>query len=138
MMIKWHFSNDTTPQFSEIPAFTRKSKWKSPKGNPKLEVFLNQIKKNFFELAETPLGYLSFSKEECQAMSSLTNNTSIVIKKADKGSCVVVWDNEDCKANAENQLRDKNVYKNINFKEKFLQELAETTNSSFGNFKKGL
>ena len=71
-------------------------------------------------------------------MSSSTNDTSIVIKKADKGSCVVVWDSEDCKADAENQLGDRNVYKDINFKEKFLQELAETTNSLFRNFKKGL
>ena len=76
---------------------------------------------------------MNFSKEECQAMSSLTNDASIVIKKADKGSCVVVWDSEDCKADAEKQLRDRNVYKDINFKEKFLQELVETTNSSFRN-----
>ena len=67
-------------------------------------------------------GYSNFSKEECQVMSSLTNDTSIVIKKADKRSCVVVWDSEDCKADPENQLGDRNVYKDINFKEKFLQE----------------
>ena len=71
-------------------------------------------------------------------MSSLTNDTSIVIKKADKWSCVVVWDSEDCKADPKNQLGDRNVFKNINFKEKFLQELAETTNILFGNFKKEL
>ena len=71
-------------------------------------------------------------------MSSLTNDTSIAIKKADKRSCVVVSDSEDCKADAENQLGDRNVYTDINFKEKCLQELAETTNSSFWNFKKGL
>ena len=45
MRIKWHFSNDATPQVSEIPEFTPKSKWKSPKGNSNLEVFLNQIEK---------------------------------------------------------------------------------------------
>ena len=51
---------------------------------------------------------------------------------------MVVWDSEDCKADAENQLGDRNVYKDINFKEKFLQEFVETTNSSFRNLKKGL
>ena len=55
-------------------------------------------------------------------MSSLINDTGIVIKKADKESCVVVWDSEDYKADAENQLGDRNVYKDINFKEKLLQE----------------
>ena len=47
------------------------------------------------------------------------------------------WDSEDCKADAENQLGNRNLYEDINFKEKFLQELAETTNSSFRTFKKG-
>ena len=70
-------------------------------------------------------------------MSSLTNDASIVIKKVDKGSYVVVWDSEDCKADAENQLRDRNVYNDINLKKK-LQELVETTNSSFRNFRKRL
>ena len=89
MRIKWHFSNDVTLQLSEIHAFTPRSKWSS-KGHPNLEVYLNHIEKQIFELTETPLGYSNFSKEECQAMSSLTNDTSIIIKKADKGSCVVV------------------------------------------------
>ena len=45
IQIKWHFSNDVTLQPSEIPAFTPKFKWQSPKGHPNLEVFLNQIEK---------------------------------------------------------------------------------------------
>ena len=44
-------------------------------------------------------------------MKSLANDSSIVIKKADKGSCVVVWDREDYIAEAEKQLRDRNVNK---------------------------
>ena len=43
MTNKWHFHNDVTPQFSEIPAFTPKSKWHPPKGHPNLEVLLSQI-----------------------------------------------------------------------------------------------
>ena len=62
-------------------------------------------------------------------MRLLDNDRSIVIKKADKGSCVVVWDREDYIAEAEKQLGDKNVYKDIDLKEKILQELAETSNS---------
>ena len=67
-------------------------------------------------------------------MSLLSNDASVVIK----GSCVVVWDSEDRKADPENPMRDRNIYKDINFKEKFLQELAETANSLFRNFKKTL
>ena len=49
----------------------------------------------------TSLGYSNFSKEEWQAMRALANDRSIVIKKADKGSCVVVWDRNDYIAEAE-------------------------------------
>ena len=69
-------------------------------------------------------------------MRSLANDRSIIIKKADKGCCVVVWDREDYTAEAKKQLGDKNVYKDIDFKEKILQELVETSNSFFKNLKK--
>ena len=52
-------------------------------------------------------------------------------KKADKGSHVVVWDLEDYIAEAEKQLSDKNVYRDVNFKSKILQDLAETSNNIF-------
>ena len=41
--LKWYFKNERTYSFSEGPSFTRKSSWKPPKGNPSLELFLNQI-----------------------------------------------------------------------------------------------
>ena len=69
-------------------------------------------------------------------MRSLANDRSIVIKKADKRCCAVVWDREDYIAEAEKQLGDKNVYKFIDFTEKILHELAETSNSFFNNLKK--
>ena len=37
----------------------------------------------------------SFEEEERQAMQSLRDDSSIVIKEADKGSAVVVWNRED-------------------------------------------
>ena len=36
----------------------------------------------------------------------LANHISIVIKKADEGSCVIVWDREDYIAEASKQLND--------------------------------
>ena len=59
-------------------------------------------------------------------MRSLVNDRSVVIKKVDKGSCVVVWDREDYIAEAERQLGDVTVYEDVTFKEKVLslQKLA--------------
>ena len=62
-------------------------------------------------------------------MRSLANDRNILIKKAYKGSCVVVWDREGYIAEAERQLEDKNVYKDIDFKGK-ISELAETSDLS--------
>ena len=69
-------------------------------------------------------------------MSLLANNMSIVTKKIDKGFCVVVWYCEDYISEAEKQLGDRNVDKDIDFKEKILPELTETSNSLFRNLKK--
>ena len=66
-------------------------------------------------------------------MRVLANDRSIVIKKADKGSCVVVWDRNDYIA--EKQLSDENIYKDVNFKDKILQELADNSNKLFKNLK---
>ena len=41
---------------------------------------------------------------------------------------MVVWDRSDYIAEAEKQLNNKRVYKKVTFKEKILQDLAETSN----------
>ena len=58
-------------------------------------------------------------------MRSLVNDRSVVIKKADKGLRIVLWDREDHIAEAERQLGDVKVYKNVSFKEKMLQILQK-------------
>ena len=131
MRLKWHFRNEPTSEFSETPSFTPKSLWKPPKGHPSLEVFLSEIEKEIFAIPDSRLGYSNLSREEWQAMRSLADDRSIVIKKADKGSSVAVWDRYDYIAEAEKQLKDQNVYKDVDFTEKILQDLAETSNKMF-------
>ena len=58
-----------------------------------------------------------------------------MIKKADKGSCVVVWNRSDYIKEAEKQLNDTNVYTDVCFNEKLLQELVGTSNKLFQNLK---
>ena len=66
----------------------------------------------------------------------MANDRGTVIKKVDKGSCVVVWDRDDYIVEAEKQLSDKNAYRDVNFNCKILQNLAETSNDIFKNFKR--
>ena len=49
--------------------------------------------------------YSDLSREEWQVVKSLTYDRSIVIKKIDKGSCVVEWDRNDYVTEAERQLK---------------------------------
>ena len=135
MRLKWYFRNDPTPDFSEKPSFTPKSSWKPPTGHPNLEVFLSELEKQIFKIVDSKLGYSNFSKEEWQAMRALADDRSIVIKRADKGSTEVVWDRNDYILKAEKQLSDANVYKDVSFNEKYLQELVGTSNQLFQNLK---
>ena len=106
-----------------------------PKGYPNLEVFLSEVEKELFTVADSKLGYSNLSKEEWKAMRTLADDRTIVIKKADKGSCVVVWDRNDYIKEAEKQLNDANVYKDVCFNAKLLQELVGTSNKLFQNLK---
>ena len=96
---------------------------------------LSEIEKKIFAIPDSRLGYSNLSREEWQAIRSLADDRSIVIKKADKGSSVVVLDRYDYIAEAEKQLKDQNVYKDVDFTEKILQDLAETSNKMFRSLK---
>ena len=62
---------------------------------------------------DTKLSYSNLTRDERQALRSLKEDTSIVIKEADKGSAVVVWDREDYLQEAEKQLGDNETYEEI-------------------------
>ena len=46
-------------------------------------------------------------------MYLLRDDLSIIIKKADKGSAMVVWDREDYLREANSQLSDQDVYREV-------------------------
>ena len=60
-------------------------------------------------------------------MKGLVDDRSIVIKKADKGSFVVVWCRDDIKE-AKNPLKDSTAYKDVHFKETMLSDLVNKSN----------
>ena len=55
----------------------------------------------------------NLTNSERKALYDLKNDKSIVIKSADKGSAVVVWDREDYIKEVEKQLGDKEVYEEV-------------------------
>ena len=57
--------------------------------------------------------YNNLTREEWTALYDLKNDKNIIIKGADKGSAVVVWDREDYIKGVEKQLGDKDVYEEM-------------------------
>ena len=77
-----------------------------------IEMYLSRLEEKILNL-NTRKREHNISKEERKAIDSLRNDTSIVIKEADKGVCIVVWDREDYLKEAELQLGDKGVYEKL-------------------------
>ena len=75
-------------------------------------------------LPGTLLDY-NLSNEEWLAMRGLAEDPNIIIKPADKGSCVVVWDREDYIAEADRQLKDNETYESSSFKDVDLVKLVK-------------
>ena len=57
--------------------------------------------------------YSNVGREESKAINSIRSDRTIVVKEADKGSGVVVWDREDYITEAESQLGDSEVYSRL-------------------------
>ena len=97
---------------------------------------MSSVKKELFEVIGISLRYSNLSMEAWRAIRSLADDRSIVLKKADKGSAVVVWGKNGYIKEAERQLGDRSVYQKVNFKEKLVYELVDKSNSSFKELKR--
>ena len=85
----------------------------------------------FSFLPVKPQAY-NLTKEELPAKWSLAEDRSIIIKPADKGSCIVVWDREDYLAVGYKQLCDTSTYVEVNkYNDQLLSHLTEKSNKLF-------
>ena len=50
---------------------------------------------SIYKAIERPLEYSNLSKKEWDAIRSLADDRNMVIKRADKGFCAVIWDRND-------------------------------------------
>ena len=136
MRCKWFFRNERQENVSETSEFKSKSTWNPPKGAPAIELFLIQTEKDILSILPGKATNYNLSKEEYLTMRSLQNDRSVVIKPADKGSAVVVWDRNDYLKEAERQLCDEKTYEEIRITEKDQVELVEKSNNLFSNLKR--
>ena len=71
-----------------------KSKFNPKRKDVSIELYLSRLEEEILAL-DTKLSYSNITKEEREALNSFWNDTSIIIKGADKGSAVVVWNRKD-------------------------------------------
>ena len=128
---KWYFRNDATENFSQLPAFRNKSNWNPPKEHSALQMFLSQLEGDIFSVLPGNTSSYNLTKNEWLTMRGLAEDMSIIIKPADNGSCVVVWDRADYLAEAENHLSDSRTYKEVKFGEEELVKLVEQSNRMY-------
>ena len=68
-------------------------------------------------------------------MRSFADDRAIVIRKADKGSCIVVWDRNDYLREAEKQLKGQNMYRKVDLKDKTLSQFVDCSKGFLGILK---
>ena len=88
----WHFRNDER-EFSYDP-FKKKSKFNPKRKDGTIELYLSCLEEEISPL-DYKVGYSNLTKGGRDAVYSLKNDNSIIIKEADKGSAVLVWYRKD-------------------------------------------
>ena len=114
LRLMWHYRNQEREII--INPFKKKPKFNPKRKDAATEIYLSRLEEEIFAL-DKKLSYSNLTKEKRHALYSLRDDTSVIIKEADKGSGIAVWDREDYLAEARTQLKDKDVY----------QELKENT-----------
>ena len=132
MRCSWYFSNEPSPDFSEVATFWPKSNWKLPPGHLCVELFLSRLESELFSfLTRKPQAY-NITKEEWLAMFRFAEDQPVTIKSADKYCCVVVWDRMDWLSGGCTQLSDTSTYVEVKkYDDKVLSQLTEESNRFF-------
>ena len=73
---------------------------------------MSRLEEEILSLDEK-ISYSNLTKGERNALYLLCDDPSIIIKEANTGSAVVVWDREDYLREANSQLSDKDVYQDV-------------------------
>ena len=93
--------------------FKPKSKFNPRNKDAAIELYLSSLKEKLMKVEVPKDKFNNLTNSERKALYDLKNDKSIVIKSADTGSAVVVWDREDYIKEAEKQLGDQEVYEEV-------------------------
>ena len=107
----WHFRNNQKPFPYE--KFRPKSTFNSRNKDAVIKTYLSSLEERLLDIETSSKRFNNLTKEERNALYNLRDDPTIIIKGADKGSAVVVWDREDYLKEASKQLEGKDVYEKV-------------------------
>ena len=107
----WHFRNNEKPFSYE--KFRPKSTFNPRNKDTVIETYLSSLEERLLDIDISSKRFNNLTKEERNALYNLRDDPTIIIKGADKGSAVVVWDRDDYLKEASKQLEDKDVYEEV-------------------------
>ena len=111
LRLMWHFRNDER-LFSQ-ERFKPKSTFNPRNKDAVIETYLSCLEERLLDIDIPSKRFNNLTKDERNAMYSLKDDKSIIIKGADKGLTVIVWDREDYIKEATKQLEDKEAYMEV-------------------------
>ena len=89
----WHFRNDERPFTAE--KFRPKYSFNPRNKDAIIETYLSCLEERLLDIEIPSKRYNNLTKDERDALYSLKDDPSIIIKGAEKCSVVVVWEEED-------------------------------------------
>jgi len=131
LRLAWFFRDDERDFVYN--SFKKRSNFNPKNRDPAIEIYLSRLEEEILKI-NTNIRNHNITREERKAIDSLRNDTSIIIKEADKGSCVVVWDRDDYLKEAGKQLGDEKVYEHLN--EDAVSPLIKVVKSCISNIDK--
>ena len=111
LRIKRYFNEEHTDESEKKKIFKNKSDWSPPRGfDPILETYIKTVKTQVLLTQNKKSKPKNLSKKHFEAIKELSDNKHIVIKKADKGSAVVIINTTDYIREVERQLSQRENY----------------------------
>ena len=105
LRLMWHFRNDERTFL--IDEFRPKSSFNTRNKDNIIETYLSCLEERLLSIQIPSKRYNNFTNEKHDALYSMRDDSTIIIKGADKGSVVVVWNSEDYLKEVYKQLEDR-------------------------------
>ena len=106
----WHYYNEEREII--INPFRKKSKFNPKQNDAVTEIYLSHLEKKFFSLTKN-LVIRIWQRRKGNALYSLRDDTTIIIKEVNKCSGNVVWERKGDLAKARTQLKDKDLHQEL-------------------------